>query len=125
MNQGLRGIGVVEDFDGDSPPQDGRLVGDDDDDDFHLWEGSSPGRIAPPEGKSAPTQVLPRDGGTSSRKSSPYFFQVKRTYIPKEGHRRWAEEGTTHQGASGSLARLGGVYPPGEPPLVVICSNNS
>ena len=34
----------------------------------------SPGRIAPPEGKSAPAQVLPRDGGTPSRKPSPYFF---------------------------------------------------
>ena len=27
------------------------------------------------------------------------FFLVKMTYIPEEGHRRWAEEGTTHQGA--------------------------
>ena len=34
---------------------------DDDDDDFPLWEGSSPGVIAPPEGKSAPAQVPPRD----------------------------------------------------------------
>ena len=47
-------------------PQDGRVVGDDDDDDFPLREGSSPGGIAPPEGKSAPAQVLPRDGGTPS-----------------------------------------------------------
>ena len=23
------------------------------------------------------------------------------TYIPKDGHRRWAEEGTTHQGTPG------------------------
>ena len=34
MNKGLRGDGVVEDVDGDFPPQDGRVVGDDDDDDF-------------------------------------------------------------------------------------------
>ena len=31
-----------------------------------LWEGSSPGGIALPEGKSAPTQVPPRDGGAPS-----------------------------------------------------------
>ena len=48
------GDGDVEDVDGDFPPQDGRVVGDDDDDDLPLWEGSSSGGIAPPEGKSAP-----------------------------------------------------------------------
>ena len=47
----MRGDGSVEDVDGDCPPQDGRVVGDDDDDDFPLREGSSPGGIAPPEGK--------------------------------------------------------------------------
>ena len=63
----MRGVGVVEDVDEYSPPpQDGRVVGDDDDDDFPLREGSSPGGIAPPEGKSAPAQVPPRDGGASS-----------------------------------------------------------
>ena len=70
----MRGDGDVEYVDGDCPPQDGRVVGDDDDDDFPLREGSSPRRIAPPEGKSAPAQVPPRDGGTYSRKSSPHFF---------------------------------------------------
>ena len=55
----MRGDGVVEDVDGDFPTQYGRVVGDDDDDDFPLREGSSPGGIAPPEGKSAPAQVLP------------------------------------------------------------------
>ena len=74
MNLGLREDGAIEDVDGYFPPQDGRVVGDDDDDDFPLREESSPGRIAPPEGKSAPAQVPPRYGGTSSRKSSPYFF---------------------------------------------------
>ena len=68
------GVDVVEDVDEDSPPQDGRVVGDDDDDDFPLREGSSPGGIAPPKGKSAPTQVPPRDGGAPFRKSSLYFF---------------------------------------------------
>ena len=63
MDLGLRCDGAVEDVDGDFPPQDGRVVGDDDDDDFPLREGSSPGGIAPPEGKSAPAQVLPRGGG--------------------------------------------------------------
>ena len=55
-------------------PQDGRVVGDDDDDDFPLREGSSPGGITLPEGKSAPGQVPPRDGGAPSKKSSSYFF---------------------------------------------------
>ena len=34
----MRGVGVVEDVDEDSPPRDGRVVGDDDDDDFPLRE---------------------------------------------------------------------------------------
>ena len=60
----MRGDGAVEDVDGDCPPKDKSVVGDDDDDDFPLQEGSSPGGIAPPEGKSAPAQVLPRGSGT-------------------------------------------------------------
>ena len=44
------------------------------------------------------------------------------TYIPEEGHQRWAEVSTTHQG---SLACPGGLCPPGGAPLVLICSNNS
>ena len=70
----MRGDGAVEDVDGDCSPQDGRVVGDDDDDDFPLREGSSLGRIAPSEGKSALAQVPPRDGGAPCRKSSPNFF---------------------------------------------------
>ena len=38
-----------------------------------------PAKIAPPEGKSAPAQVLPRDGGTLSQKSSYNFFLGKMT----------------------------------------------
>ena len=38
----MRGDGAIEDVDGDCSPQDERVVGDDDDSDFHLWEGSSP-----------------------------------------------------------------------------------
>ena len=37
----MRRDGVVEDVYGEFPPQDGRVVGDDDDDDFPLREGSS------------------------------------------------------------------------------------
>ena len=66
MSLGLRGDGDGADVDEDSPPKDGRVVGDDNDDDFPLREGSSPGRIAPLEGKSAPAQVPPRDGGDPS-----------------------------------------------------------
>ena len=71
MNYGLRRDG---DVDGDCPPKDGRVVGVDDDDDFPLQEGSSLNGIALPEGKSAPTQVPPRDGSASSRKTSIYLF---------------------------------------------------
>ena len=70
----MREVGDVEDVDEDSPPQDGRVVGDDDDDDLPLCEGSSPSGIAPPKGKSAPAHVSHRDGSASSRKSSPHFF---------------------------------------------------
>ena len=125
MNQGLRGDDVGEYVDGDCHPQDGRVVGGDDDDDFPLREGSSPDRITPPEGKSAPAQVSPSGGGASSQKSSLYFFQVKMTYIQEDGHRRWAEEATTHQGVPGGLARPGGLCPPGGAPRVVIGSNIS
>ena len=69
----MRGDGVVEDVDGDCPPQDGRVVGYDDDDDFPLWEGSSPSGIALLEGKSAHAQVPPRGGDALSQKSSPFF----------------------------------------------------
>ena len=62
----MRGDGVVEDVDEDWPPKDERVVGDDDGFDFPLREGSSPDEIAPLEGKNAPAQVLPRDGGAPS-----------------------------------------------------------
>ena len=70
----MRGDGVVEDVGEDWPPKYERVVGDDNGFDFHLREGSSTGRIAPPEGKSAPAQVPPRDGGAPSQKSSSYYF---------------------------------------------------
>ena len=38
----MRGVGVVEDVDEDSPPQDARVGGDDDDDDFPLHEEVPP-----------------------------------------------------------------------------------
>ena len=69
----MRGDGVVEYVDVDCPPQDGRFVGDDDDDDFPLREGSSPSGIAPSEGKNAPAQVPPRDGGASSESTLLFF----------------------------------------------------
>ena len=49
MNSGLRGDGAAEDVDGDLPPPDERIVGDDDGDDFPLPEGCFPGRTAPLE----------------------------------------------------------------------------
>ena len=75
----MRGDGVVEDVDEYWPSKDERVVGDDDGFDLPLREGSSPGGIAPPEGKSAPAQVPPQDGGVPSQKSSPYFFLGQKT----------------------------------------------
>ena len=49
MNWGLRGDGAGEEFDGDWPPLDERIVGDDDGADLPLQEGSFPGRTAPVE----------------------------------------------------------------------------
>ena len=70
----MRGDGAIEDVDGDWPPKDKRVVGDDDGFDFPLLEGSIPGGIAPLESKSALAQVLPRDGSGSYRMYSLYFF---------------------------------------------------
>ena len=74
MNWSLRGDGAIEDVDGDVPPQDGRVVGDDDDDDLPLWEGSFPSGIAQPEGESAPAKVPPRDDGALIRLQCIYNF---------------------------------------------------
>ena len=84
----MRGDGAVEDVDGDYPPQDGRVVGDDDDDDFPLREGSSPGGIAPPRAK----VLLPkfRLETTVLRPKSPlliFFLGQNDLYT-----RRWAPE---------------------------------
>ena len=49
MNQGLRGDGAGEDVDGDRPPLDEGIIGDNDGDDFPLPEGCFPGRTSPPE----------------------------------------------------------------------------
>ena len=84
----MRGDGDVEDVDGDCPPKDERVVSDDDDDAFPLREGSSIDGIASPEGKSAPAQVPPRDGGASSRKSPLDFFLGQNDLYT----RRWAPE---------------------------------
>ena len=84
----MREDAVVEIVDEDWPPKDERVVSDGDGFDFPLREGSSPDGIAPPEGKSAPAQVLPRDGGAPSRKSSPYFFLGQNDLYT----RRWAPE---------------------------------
>ena len=45
----MRGDGAGEDVDGDCPPPDERIVGDDVGDDFPLLEGSVLGRTALPE----------------------------------------------------------------------------
>ena len=105
----MRLDGIVEDVDGDFPPQDGRVVGDDDDDDFPLREGTSPGGIAPSRAK----VLLPKFHleTVALRPKSPLFifFLGKMTYIPEEGHRRWAEKGTPHRGAFGPPAPPGWV----------------
>ena len=47
------------------------------------------------------------------------------TYIPEDGHRRWAKEGTIHQGAPGGPGVPRWVVPTYGPPLVFIGSNIS
>uniref|UniRef100_M8AU48 Neprosin PEP catalytic domain-containing protein n=1 Tax=Aegilops tauschii TaxID=37682 RepID=M8AU48_AEGTA len=69
--------GAGEDVDEYESSHDERDVGDDEGFDFPLTEGSIPIEIAPPESKSAPAQVLPRDGGASSRKSSLIYILGK------------------------------------------------
>ena len=68
--------------------KDERVVADDDDFDCPLQEGSSPGGIAPPEGKSAPAEVSPRGGRVSSRKLAHEFFQDKTLHIAEDGRRK-------------------------------------
>src|SRR3989337_2255044 len=99
-----------------TPPQDGRVDGDDDDDGFPLREGSAPGGICPPEGTIAPAQVPPRDGGASSRKSSPDFFQVDDEDIPEGGGQRWAGLRSTQRGAPGGAGAPWWVLSPPWPP---------
>ena len=53
-----------------------------------LREGSYPGGIAPPEGKSAHAKVPPRYGGAPSRNSSYYFFLGQNDLYTT----RWAPE---------------------------------
>ena len=88
MNKGLRGDGVVKNVDGHYRPTDERVVGDDDDDYFPLREGSSPGGITPPEGKSAPAQVSPRDGALRPESHPLICFLGKNDLYT----RRWAPE---------------------------------
>ena len=88
MNQGLRGDGAGEDVDGDWPPPDERIVGDDDGDDFPLPGGSFPGRTASPEPQIGFAKVSPRGGGVSSRKLAYDFFLNERLHIAEDGHRR-------------------------------------
>ena len=98
MNQGLRGDGAGEDVDGDLPPPDERIVGDDAGDDFPLPEGSFPGRTALPEPQIGSAKVPPRGGGVSSRKLAYDFFSDGRLHIEEDEHRR-ATRGPTRQGA--------------------------
>ena len=78
------------------------VVGDDDDDDFPLREGSSPRQNRSVGGQkcSCPSSTSRR--GRFVPNVLPLFFsRSKMTYILEDGHQRWAEEGTTHQGAPG------------------------
>ena len=84
MNQGLRGDGAGEDVDGDCPPPDERIVGDD----FPLLEGSVPGRTAQLEPQIDSAKVPPRGGGVSSRKLAHDFFQGKHDDIAEDGRLR-------------------------------------
>ena len=120
----MRGDGVVEDVDGDGPPKDRRVFGDDDDD-------ISPSGREVPSAESLHRRakvLLPKfllEAAALRLESIPLFFYVKMTYIPKDGHRRWAEEATTHQGAPGGPGVPWCLVVTRWPPPVVICSSNS
>ena len=76
---------LLEYVDGDCPPQDGRVVGDDEDDDFPLREGSSPGGIAPLEGKSAPASSASRRRRSVPKVLSLFFYRSKDLIYTKMG----------------------------------------
>ena len=63
-----------------------------------LLGPSSSFRIVSHIGRDSFAQAPPRDGGASSRKLPPYFFQGKRHLIPEDGH-RGASRWPTRQGA--------------------------
>ena len=94
----MRGDGAGEDVDGDWPPPDERIIGDDDGDDFPLPKGSFPGRAAPPEPLICSAKVPPRGGEVSSRKLAYDFFLDERLHIAEDGHGRPAR-GPARQGA--------------------------
>ena len=62
-------------------PRDERIVGDGDDDDFPIPEGSFPGRTTPPELYIGFAKVPPRGGGVSSRKLAYDFFSRVKDFI--------------------------------------------
>ena len=112
MHYGLRWDGAGEDVDGDWPPTDERINGDDDGDDFPLPEGSFPGRTTPPEPYIGSAKVPPRGGRVSSEKMAYDYFPIERVHIAEDGHRR-----TNRGRAQGGRARLppswAGCGPPG------------
>ena len=84
----MRGDGAGEDVDEDWSSHDERVVGDVDGFDFPLPKGSFPGVIAPPESKSAPAQVPPRDGSALPGSLLLVFFLGQIASY----RRRWASE---------------------------------
>ena len=110
--------------DGDCPAQDGRVVGDDDDDDFPLREGSSPAESLHRRAKvllpkfRLKTEVL--------RPESPFLI-LSRTKSPiyqkmgTGGGPRRPQPPRAHQGAGAPMW----VVPTWWPPLVIIGSSIS
>ena len=107
----MRGDGAGEDVDGDLPPPNERIVGDDNGDDFPLPEGSAPveqlrqsPRLVPPRFRLVAAESCPESLLT-------IFFLIERLHIAEDGHRR-ATRGPRGRGAPPTL--VGRVWLPSE-----------
>ena len=99
------------------PSQNGRVVGDDDDDDFPLREGSSPGGIARPEGRSALPKFHLEMAVLHPESFSLYFSRSRWLIYEKMGIGGGPRRAQTTMACLGYLERPGGLCLPSGPSL--------